>query len=273
MTDQQISALTTVISGNTLSEEMVKKNAWIEIISSLPTLAPLTLSVVGLTCLFIDKLVIFGLPTINYILSGGALSLCIVIYQATIAWDNNVKRHFKDLAKRISNETDKSFIDLLQNFDILTQNGSDRTTTESAKNHYKGARRRLELIIEILNNKLDPRELSYGKFLGVCNQSCSQILINLREIELRLKQITSMEENANTPTKNGSRQGNEALQKRQALIADEKNKINTLLGNNEQILTGIDTLMQKLTNFKTGDSADIVLAQQSDANKLLTMLN
>ena len=114
---------------------------------------------------------------------------------------------------------------------------------------------------DILNEKLDPHELMYGRFLGTVEQLYLSVLDNLEDVTLALETMQSVdvkyieyrlrELNQLASFEQADKDEAATLEERLRLRETQREKVNRLLTVNEQAMTQIDLSMSGIAGART----------------------
>jgi septal ring factor EnvC (AmiA/AmiB activator) len=120
----------------------------------------------------------------------------------------------------------------------------------------------------MLQQKLNPTELTYGRYLGMAEQVYLGALDNLQNVANTLKMLTAIDLNytkqrlqqlQNNGGNNGGNNSNHgakeiaSLQERIALHQKQTEKVTTLLAQNEEAMTKIDVTIAAIADMRTED--------------------
>ncbi len=124
--------------------------------------------------------------------------------------------------------------------------------------------KRLVTLRELLADKLNRSELSYGRYLGAAERVYLAVLDNLRDVTTILKSVSTIDpaylshrlnelKQLKNPT-DADREENETLVKRRALREQQLQRVNVLLTRNEEAMTQMDDATAALANLDTDES-------------------
>ena len=130
-----------------------------------------------------------------------------------------------------------------------------------AEEQYRKVKEKFETFIEILQNKLDPTELTFQRFLGTAEQLYLAVLDNLENVVLTLEGMhtTKLEyidrrlkhlHGLNNPEQADLKEI-ETLNRRKESWESRRGKVNELLTRNEEAMTEIDLAMAGVTEADT----------------------
>ena len=118
----------------------------------------------------------------------------------------------------------------------------------------------------ILQQKLDPSELTFGRYLGMAEQVYLGALDNLQNVADTLKMLTAIDLNytkqrlqqlQNSDSDNSSKNGSKeisSLQERIALYHKQTEKVQALLAQNEAAMTKIDLTIASIADMHSEDA-------------------
>ena len=133
--------------------------------------------------------------------------------------------------------------------------------SRQAEAQFSKVREKFERFQDILSEKLDSREVTYGRFLGTVEQLYLSVLDNLEDatlaletmhsidmkyIEYRLRELNQLE-----TLEQADKDEVATLEERLRLRETQREKVNKLLTVNEQAMTQIDSSMSGIANTKT----------------------
>ena len=212
--------------------------------------------------------------TIGAVLIGGpavwAMSLGLVGL-GVVSWCANQFLRFEKLASghmaalreqmRIKREEK---IGLLQH--QLGELGCPSGSSQLAKLHEK-----YQTFKEVLDQKFNQTEFTYGRYLGMAEQVYLAGLDNLEKIALSLKSVSTIDESYINKElhlleekKGGSTDAQrDALLDRLGLIQKSKDKVGDLLAQNERALTQLVSTASKLTEIETGPGQSSMAMDQA----------
>jgi hypothetical protein len=137
-------------------------------------------------------------------------------------------------------------------------------------------REKYENLLEVLDIKMEPGELTHARYLTIAEQVFLAGLDNLRAISLALKSVSTIDidrierEIAIHSKKNRAVEA--TLKERKTLYEQQQTRANNLLAKNELALTQLDTVTTKLANISTSQghaSMDIEDAMKELQNMIL----
>lgn len=155
-------------------------------------------------------------------------------------------------------------IKLLQN--QLGELGCPSGSSQLSKLHEK-----YQTFKEVLDQKFNQKEFTYGRYLGMAEQVYLAGLDNLEKIALSLKSVSTIDkeyidkELALLEGKEGASSGaqRDALLDRLSLIQKSSEKVDDLLAQNEKAMTQLVTTASKLTEIETAPGQSLIAMDQA----------
>jgi len=124
---------------------------------------------------------------------------------------------------------------------------------------------KFELLQKVLGSKFQPGELTYERYLCMSEQVYLSALDNLQCVVDRLESINAIDENFVTKRiaeleslKSRENKELDALRERLVLLLNQRDEANSLLGQNEEAMTKIDSTSAALAAVKTQKGHAIV---------------
>jgi hypothetical protein len=131
------------------------------------------------------------------------------------------------------------------------------------ESQFKRLSQKFSTFESILKQKLNPGELTYGRYLGMAEQVYLGAIDNLQHVANTLKTVEVIdvdyinlrmkELNKIATLSNENRKELDALGERLALFKKQHEKVQTLLAQNEEAMTKIDITIAAIADMRTGD--------------------
>lgn len=210
-----------------------------------------------------------GLPLFSWLAVPGYLLLLYGAGSLTtdVAWRKDVYRHHYIRKQRqlLESEKERALAQLEVDLDEL---GSDRGVKQLQKLHSK-----VENLREVLEGRLNPAELAYGRYLGIAQEVHLAALDNLTDIALRLKSVQTIDLEYIKLRLRKLRSRGESQDKaeiitltgRKDLYERSNNEVSELLRKNEEAMTKIDEVANAIARVRTErgkSSMDMEMAMQ-----------
>lgn len=237
------------------------------------TVYPLTL---GIGSGFVGWL--FGLPLLYLGAGLGVLvSTAWAASQVLLFRHQAGTRYLQQLHQR-QKEYETSLKQLLQQELAACANiqGAEHLAFQSAEQFQK-IQDKLSNIIQLLDLKLNPTELTYGRFQGAAEQVCLSVLDNLKKMLSILRSTASIDsqyietrlatlnrQSTRTPEDDRERQ---ALLERQELKKSQFHQVRVLLASNEEAMTEMEKISARVAQWNT-DSRFAVTDHESAIRRL-----
>jgi hypothetical protein len=135
----------------------------------------------------------------------------------------------------------------------------------------------LDNLRAVLNRRLSAGELTYGRYLGAAEQVANSVVDNLRDVDVTLRSIRSIDadsiaERLNHLRRGGGHLGEEqrreikSLEERSALVGKQNKRVAELLAQNESALTILVDVATAVANTeteagRTGADAEAAMAE------------
>lgn len=135
----------------------------------------------------------------------------------------------------------------------------------------------LDNLRAVLNRRLSAGELTYGRYLGAAEQVANSVVDNLRDVDVTLRSIRSIDADAIAERLNHLRRGGghlgeeqrreiRSLEERSALVGKQNKRVAELLAQNESALTILVDVATAVANTeteagKTGADAESAMAE------------
>jgi hypothetical protein len=135
----------------------------------------------------------------------------------------------------------------------------------------------LDNLRAVLNRRLSAGELTYGRYLGAAEQVANSVVDNLRDVDVTLRSIRSIDADAIAERLNHLRRGGghlgeeqrreiRSLEERSALVGKQNKRVAELLAQNESALTILVDVATAVANTeteagKTGADAEAAMAE------------
>lgn len=226
-------------------------------------LSPFTLYPAGVGLLGGLAIGLFGLNPITLAAVGGGIGLGATTFGINyfLRYNSIEKLHLEQLFSDLKNRRIKTLEQLRKNLKELQDDDASyvREYAQQGKKQFAMVEERFETLKQMLGNKLKVGELTYLRYLGASESVFVAVLDNLERavsllkgtqaidnsyIESRLDSLKSLE----NPTKDDEVEF-QALNERQNLANEQKQKISSLLTQNEVAITKMDQLNASLANL------------------------
>lgn len=184
----------------------------------------------------------------SYFVRGGALA------------DRHVKALYEELQKQrqaLMTRLEKSLKDLARD----AQGAVCEQADQGAK-QFTMARERFEGLKRTLDEKLNPGELTYSRYLGASEQVYLSVLDNLSVAAALLKSVSAIDPRyiasrrkalkALSSPPEADRKELKTLEERERLLRENLEKVNELMTRNEEAITNMDKLGVALAELRTG---------------------
>ncbi len=135
----------------------------------------------------------------------------------------------------------------------------------------------LDNLRAVLNRRLSAGELTYGRYLGAAEQVANSVVDNLRDVDVTLRSIRSIDADAIGERLNHLRRGGgplgeeqrreiKSLEERSALVDKQNKRVAELLAQNESALTILVDVATAVANTeteagRTGADAEAAMAE------------
>ena len=213
---------------------------------------------------------LFGPEVVFFAASGSAVALGFVVAAANL-WlrgDTFAHSYIARVHRALEEHRKRVFTGLKRQMEELsTVPGADDYTNQGIK-QFDMVERRLVSFGELLREKLNAGELTFGRYLGTAEQACGAVLDNLREIVAGLTAIKDIDpqyiEERFRALKvlkaldQSDKEEMATLAKRKTIREERLNKINKLLTLNEEAITAIDQAADAIADMKTGERASSI---------------
>lgn len=164
------------------------------------------------------------------------------------------KKYFNEDINKMTQQIKTSFSN---NFD----NDFLEDCSKNAASQLIRANDKFDSFIDLLNNKLDPSEITYNKFFNIVENVYFKTLEHLEKISFKLKALENIDISfinkrltdikKMTSLNKETVKELEALRERKLTAEVEKKGINNLISLNENILNEIDNIRIKIANLET----------------------
>ncbi|HXK55599.1 MAG TPA: hypothetical protein PLZ16_03055 [Gammaproteobacteria bacterium] len=178
------------------------------------------------------------------------------------AWlvDNTVRRerHAHDYLRSVHNALVEQLEQTISRLQTeFSQHNFDQGVTQLTK-----LRKKFQTFRELLKRKLNPDELTYGRYLGITEQVFLAGLDNLQQVSNTLQSISAIDGDSlreriaflkreTSPDKLQLREL-EALEARMLLFEQQREQMARRLTQNEEAMTRIDQVMAAISSMATG---------------------
>ncbi|MBI4425255.1 MAG: hypothetical protein HY554_16110 [Elusimicrobia bacterium] len=183
---------------------------------------------------------------VNYLLRGGTLA------------DRHVKRLYEELERRrreVSANLEKSLQKLARE-----SKGELHDYAEQGAGQFSMAHGRFQTLQETLRAKLNPGELTYGRYLGAAEQVYLSVLDNLSVMASMLQSVAAIDPKYNAARLKAVRalprpqpadlEEAKTLEERDRLLKEKLQQVNVMLTQNEVAITEMDKLGASLAELR-----------------------
>lgn len=188
-------------------------------------------------------------------LVGGGIGIFAWILDNTLRRERHANDYVRELHEILALKTQASLASLEAELkEVGEADGLDQL---------QRLKRKYEAFEELLRRKLNPGELTFGRYLGMAEQLYLGGLDNLNTVANIRRGLNAINaghivQRSGRITRNGridetERQELEALSRRQALFQQQTASITTLLAQNEAAMTKLDEVMASLAALNLGD--------------------
>ena len=249
----------------------IKKQVQKEGIQKPYVLYPLAIGIVG----GIATLLLGATSTLlGVTIAGAVIGLLSWGYNATLGHKNNVNDYLERMRTELSEQVKQSI------YELETRLTEGRA--ETALDQLDRLQQKFHTFEELLHEKLEETELTFGRYMGMTEQVYLASLDNLKNIADILKGTSAIDEKRVTKRieelrkkdKLSSTEQDEidTLLERIELLETQKEKIKARLSKNEQAMTKIDKVMAAIAEMNTGDTDKQAKMDIEDAMKELSVL-
>ncbi|MFP4474316.1 MAG: hypothetical protein ACLFOY_02085 [Desulfatibacillaceae bacterium] len=189
--------------------------------------------------------------------------------QLTVYRDKNGKRYLQDLQQRqVTYEEhlrDKLRRELLACRGLSGVDDPVDNIVRQGMTQFSRIQDKLGNVRQILDDKLDPREMTYSRFLGTAEQASLSVLDNLKGVVYHLKSASSIDANyvedrlrdlagkeKLEELSGEDREQKAALEERRTLREEQLKKARTLLARNEAALTEMEKISAAVAEWDSG---------------------
>lgn len=157
---------------------------------------------------------------------------------------------------------------------LATIKGAELLADQGAE-QYKKIRLKYHNVRDLLEQKFDSGEMTYGRFAGSAEQVYLSALDNLKQVASTLKSVSSIDltyiekklaDLTRKPSKSvADKKEMDALQKRLSLWEEQVNRVNELLSMNEEAMTRMEEVSSAISALNTGSkfaSTDLETAME-----------
>lgn len=187
-----------------------------------------------------------GSWVINYLLRGGTLA------------DRHIKKLYEELQRRrqeIAEKLEGALARLAKE-----SKGALREHAEQGARQYEMATTRFQTLQETLRAKLNPSELTYGRYLGAAEQVYLSVLDNLSITAAMLQSVSAIDPNyiekrlkalraLRAPNPDDAEEL-KTIEERGRLLQEKLEKVNAMLTQNEVAITQMDKLCATLAELR-----------------------
>lgn len=160
-------------------------------------------------------------------------------------------KQLEEIQKQMRKEREAKLARIEKDLEELGCQTGSRQLQKQRKNYH--------MFVEVLDRKLNPLEVTYGRYLGMVEQVYLATLDNLEKVVLLLTSTRSIdrtyiEEQLHALDHNGidnSNEDYENLRARLQILEDARHKVDRLLNANEQAITCLLTTANKLALLET----------------------
>ncbi|RKN86172.1 hypothetical protein D7M11_03950 [Paenibacillus ginsengarvi] len=160
--------------------------------------------------------------------------------------------------------THEDYVEALTRYERVKPIGSD---IRFALEQMERIRKKKETLMDVLNQRFEPGELSYKKFASVIREVEKLFYLNLRSLLNRLH-VFDEADFASVMTQKTARYSKQLLQEKTTMYNDFLSFLKYSLDNNEEILLKLDKLLleiSRLDSFEPGDIENMPCMQEIDS--------
>ncbi|GAB6041734.1 hypothetical protein [Endothiovibrio diazotrophicus] len=188
-------------------------------------------------------------------LVGGGIGIGAWLLDNTLRRDHHAARHIRELHALLASRAQASLASLREELEeVGERDGLDQLQRLTHK---------YETFEALLRRKLNPAELTFGRYLGMAEQLYLGALDNLNTVTnirrgLNAIDASRIEARAERLAADGridesERQEMEALSRRRALLERQRAQVVTLLSQNESAMTKLDEVAASIATLNLGD--------------------
>jgi len=207
-------------------------------------------------------------------IAGAAIGLVSWGYNATFGHKKNVNDYLEKMRTELSEQVKQSIYEL--------EDRLNAARADSALDQLHRLQQKFTTFEDLLHEKLEETELTFGRYMGMTEQVYLASLDNLKRIADIIKGTSAIDERRvlkrlaqlNKKENLNKTEQDEvmALQERMELLRTQKEKIQVGLSKNEQAMTKIDKVMAAIAEMNTGGTDKQANMDIEDAMKELSVL-
>lgn len=188
-------------------------------------------------------------------LVGGGIGIAAWLLDNTLRKDKHSSRYVRKLNEILALRTQESLSSLREDLATVGEYpGLDQL---------ERLKRKFDAFDKLLRRKLNPDELTFGRYLGMAEQLYLGGLDNLSTIANIKRGLNAISEehlekrterlDSDTEMSDNERRELEALERRKQLVEKQKELLSTLLAQNETAMTKLDEVMAAIAAMDVGD--------------------
>ncbi len=207
--------------------------------------------------LFTDLWILFALAGLGVAVGSGNAISSMFFRKHIIARD-----YIRDLQKKMELEHRRLKTNLRDNLEGCTRLSDSEELALKGLRQFDKIEQKFKNVHDLLQDKLDHGELTYGRFLGAAEQVYLKVLDHLNEVAATLKSSATIDVGyINDELERISRNENsedvdqsqvDALEERRSLKKNQLAKVDKLLAENEICMTKMEVSSASIASMKTG---------------------
>ncbi|MBI2039384.1 MAG: hypothetical protein HYT22_03885 [Candidatus Niyogibacteria bacterium] len=262
------------------SEAAIARSVHKAIFLSPAATYPLMLGGIGFAALLAPWLVA-GLAFPLIIVSSAA----VVVGAASWAWNFGLRRdvfetrYIKEFKERLARQSEEALVELHERLQECRSVEGGEAIAEQALSQLGLIQEKLDAFQNMLKQKLDAGELTFGRFLATALQVYASVMNNLRSIADHLQSAGSIKieyarkrarelEKIKTPSQNDTDEI-ATLEERIALYEAQIAKADGLLTENEKTMTAVDQSIAAVAEMQTDPKTGNLEFARSDLEELV----
>ncbi|MBI4349476.1 MAG: hypothetical protein HY553_21755 [Elusimicrobia bacterium] len=238
---------------------------------------PLTMYSTGVGLLGTLAVGLFGAAAAPVAVGGLGLGLASGLFTYFVRGNAVADRHVKALYEELQKQRQALMARLEKSLKDLARDAQGEVCEQADQGakQFRMARERFESLQRTLDDKLQPGELTYSRYLGASEQVYLSVLDNLSVVAALLSSVSAIDPRyiaarkkallALTSPPEADRKELKTISERERLLSDNLEKVNSLLTSNEEAITNMDKLGVALAEIRTspdGGGADLDTAIQ-----------
>ena len=225
---------------------------------------PLTMYSTGVGLLGSLAVGLFGTVAAPVAVGGLGLGLASGLFSYFVRGGALADRHVKELYEELQRQRQALMTRLEKSLKDLAKNASGEVGTQADQGakQFTMAGQRFESLKRTLDDKLNPGELTYSRYLGASEQVYLSVLDNLSVSAALLKSVSAIDPRyiasrkkalkALSSPPEADRKELKTLEERELLLRENLDKVNELMARNEEAITNMDKLGVALAELRTG---------------------